>query len=80
MGPTGVPDVEPSAAAPRSKSVDATPSGSRRAVLSPVVRRLAAEHNVDLELVTGTGDGGRITRKDICLLYTSDAADDDYTV
>jgi 2-oxoglutarate dehydrogenase E2 component (dihydrolipoamide succinyltransferase) len=30
-----------------------------------VVRRLAAEHNVDLDLVTGTGDGGRITRKDI---------------
>jgi 2-oxoglutarate dehydrogenase E2 component (dihydrolipoamide succinyltransferase) len=34
-------------------------------VLSPVVRRLAAEHNVDLDLVTGTGDGGRITRKDV---------------
>jgi len=34
-------------------------------VLSPVVRRLAADNDVDLDLVTGTGDGGRITRKDI---------------
>jgi 2-oxoglutarate dehydrogenase E2 component (dihydrolipoamide succinyltransferase) len=34
-------------------------------VLSPVVRRLASEHSVDLDLVAGTGDGGRITRKDV---------------
>src|SRR6056300_1999543 len=33
--------------------------------LSPVVRKLASENNVDLEQVTGTGSGGRITRKDI---------------
>jgi pyruvate dehydrogenase E2 component (dihydrolipoamide acetyltransferase) len=32
---------------------------------SPVVRKLASENNVDLEQVTGTGSGGRITRKDI---------------
>jgi 2-oxoglutarate dehydrogenase E2 component (dihydrolipoamide succinyltransferase) len=37
----------------------------RRGVISPVVRKLAAEHNVDLAMVPGTGDGGRITRKDI---------------
>ena len=33
--------------------------------LSPVVRKLASENNVDLGQVTGTGSGGRITRKDI---------------
>lgn len=33
--------------------------------LSPVVRRLARENNIDLKLVTGTGPVGRITRKDI---------------
>ena len=33
--------------------------------LSPVVRKLASENNVDLEQITGTGSGGRITRKDI---------------
>ena len=64
-GPTAPPSPTPSSAAPRPKPAAAAPSGSRRAVLSPVVRRLAAEHDVDLELVTGTGDGGRITRKDI---------------
>ncbi|WP_456278356.1 dihydrolipoamide acetyltransferase family protein [Bacillus sp. AK128] len=32
---------------------------------SPAVLKLAGEHNIDLELVSGTGGGGRITRKDI---------------
>jgi len=34
-------------------------------MLSPVVRRLAAEHNLDLARVTGTGGGGRIMREDV---------------
>jgi len=33
--------------------------------LSPVVRKLASENNIDLQHVTGTGLDGRITRKDI---------------
>ncbi len=33
--------------------------------ISPVVGRIAAEHHVDLNLVTGTGRDGRITKKDI---------------
>lgn len=32
---------------------------------SPAVLRMAQENNIDLEQVTGTGRGGRITRKDI---------------
>ena len=32
---------------------------------SPLVRKLATEHNVDLRQVTGTGSGGRITKEDI---------------
>lgn len=32
---------------------------------SPVVRRIAEEHNVDLSKVQGTGRGGRTTKKDI---------------
>ncbi|MEN2464756.1 dihydrolipoamide acetyltransferase family protein [Ornithinibacillus sp. JPR2-1] len=32
---------------------------------SPAVLRMAQENNIDLELLTGTGRGGRITRKDI---------------
>ena len=43
--------------------------------LSPAVRRLAREHNVDLSLIAGTGMGGRITRDDVLNhLETRDAA------
>ena len=34
-------------------------------VLSPLVRRLAREHDVDLSQVRGTGSGGRITKDDV---------------
>ncbi len=33
--------------------------------ISPIVARLAQEHQVDLSQVPGTGDGGRITKKDV---------------
>ncbi len=33
--------------------------------LSPAVRRLAREHNLDVAQITGTGMGGRITRNDV---------------
>ena len=55
LGPTGSPTVEEAPA----------PASQRRAVYSPVVMRLAAEHNVDLSLVVGTGINGRVTKKDV---------------
>ena len=42
-----------------------TPNGDGRRRLSPAVRRLAREHDVDLSLIAGTGMGGRITRDDV---------------
>src|SRR5204863_4867711 len=33
--------------------------------ISPVVRRIAAEHNLDLAEVKGTGRRGRVTKKDV---------------
>src|SRR3954454_13654206 len=33
--------------------------------ISPVVRRIAAEHHVDLDQVKGTGRRGRVTKKDV---------------
>jgi pyruvate dehydrogenase E2 component (dihydrolipoamide acetyltransferase) len=39
--------------------------GPRSHILSPLVRRLADEHHVDLSQVQGSGAGGRITKKDI---------------
>jgi 2-oxoglutarate dehydrogenase E2 component (dihydrolipoamide succinyltransferase) len=38
---------------------------SAMAFLSPVVRKIAAEHNVDLSQVAGTGLNGRITKQDV---------------
>jgi pyruvate/2-oxoglutarate dehydrogenase complex dihydrolipoamide acyltransferase (E2) component len=38
-------------------------SGSRR--YSPVVMRIAAEHDIDLEQVEGTGRGGRVRKQDV---------------
>ncbi len=33
--------------------------------VTPVVRRMAEEHNIDLSKVTGTGRRGRVTKKDV---------------
>jgi len=41
--------------------------------ISPVVAKIAAEHNLDLSRVRGTGQGGRITKKDV-LAYLEGAA------
>ena len=38
---------------------------SKRGIISPLVRRLADEHGVDLEDVSGTGTGGRIRKQDV---------------
>jgi pyruvate/2-oxoglutarate dehydrogenase complex dihydrolipoamide acyltransferase (E2) component len=38
-------------------------AGARR--YSPVVTRIAAEHDVDLDEVEGTGRGGRVSKKDV---------------
>jgi 2-oxoglutarate dehydrogenase E2 component (dihydrolipoamide succinyltransferase) len=36
-----------------------------RAFVSPVVGRMVAEHHLDLAQITGTGLGGRVTKKDV---------------
>jgi pyruvate dehydrogenase E2 component (dihydrolipoamide acetyltransferase) len=38
---------------------------TRSQILSPLVRRLAEENQIDLSQVHGTGTGGRITKKDV---------------
>ncbi|MQY02527.1 2-oxoglutarate dehydrogenase, E2 component, dihydrolipoamide succinyltransferase [Actinomadura macrotermitis] len=43
---------------------EAAPSGDGPYV-TPLVRKLASEHNVDLNSVTGTGVGGRIRKQDV---------------
>ncbi|HKF75142.1 MAG TPA: dihydrolipoamide acetyltransferase family protein [Candidatus Dormibacteraeota bacterium] len=62
----------PAPAAPPAASSPTWPArsaaagdGAARQRLSPVVRRLAAENDVDLTQVAGTGAGGRVTRQDV---------------
>jgi 2-oxoisovalerate dehydrogenase E2 component (dihydrolipoyl transacylase) len=44
---------------------------------SPAVRAIAAEHNIDLNKVTGTGVGGRVTKQDVLAFVGSRIADSD---
>src|ERR1051325_4214242 len=61
---------EPAAAAPQAPP-PAPPAPAATVVeetagpLSPLVRKMAREHNVDLSRVKGTGAGGRITKQDL---------------
>ncbi len=61
------PAVATSAASPAAAGAAGDGSDSSR-VLSPVVRRLIAEHDLDPGQIEGTGAGGRITRSDVLSL------------
>src|SRR6202043_1667339 len=68
--PHGGPDdrTEVGAAAQAALNVIRRPTGQEdgeRQRVSPVARRLAEEHGVDLRRVEGTGPGGRITKEDV---------------
>src|SRR5512146_408 len=79
IGGVGAPAAQPAAPAPQPTAPAApapqapapAPPGvaavaeQDRLRSSPLVRRMAQEHNVDLRQVTGTGSGGRITKEDI---------------
>jgi pyruvate dehydrogenase E2 component (dihydrolipoyllysine-residue acetyltransferase) len=50
---------------------DGSANGGARQIASPLVRKLAREHHLDLSHVTGSGPGGRIIRADIGGLLTA---------
>lgn len=58
--PPPEPAPEPEPETPAAAAVE-EPSGP----LSPLVRRMARENNIDLRQVRGTGAGGRITKQDL---------------
>ncbi len=61
--------ARPAAPAPAAAPVAAAPASSgstgERIHSSPLVRRMAKEHGIDLSAVEGTGAGGRISKQDI---------------
>jgi pyruvate dehydrogenase E2 component (dihydrolipoamide acetyltransferase) len=53
------------AVAEREEEEEAAGDGAQRIRSSPLVRKIAKEHKVDLAQVEGSGMGGRITKEDI---------------
>jgi pyruvate dehydrogenase E2 component (dihydrolipoamide acetyltransferase) len=58
------PEPEPEAP-PRPAPAPVAEARSGRKVLSPLVRRLLAEHDLDADDIAGTGIEGRVTRNDV---------------
>src|SRR4051794_5428943 len=69
MGDTPAPSTSEPAPVVRRPSGNA--NGDRPRRYSPVVQRIAAEHNIDLERVEGTGRGGRVRKQDVLALVES---------
>ena len=58
----------------QKKDIDAIKNNQNKN-LSPIVRRLAGENNIDLTLVNGSGKHGRITRKDLEIYISQNKTD-----
>jgi pyruvate dehydrogenase E2 component (dihydrolipoamide acetyltransferase) len=85
--PVETPAVEPAAVVPAADAPSApsqtavaardtkpVDGGPRSQILSPLVRKLAEEHGIDLSHVRGTGTGGRITKNDVLSFVSSGGA------
>jgi pyruvate dehydrogenase E2 component (dihydrolipoamide acetyltransferase) len=70
------PAAAPAPAAPVAATPALASSGStgERIHSSPLVRRMAKEHGIDLSTVEGTGAGGRISKQDIEALIAAGGA------
>jgi 2-oxoglutarate dehydrogenase E2 component (dihydrolipoamide succinyltransferase) len=64
--PAPAPAAEaPAPAAQASAPTGPAPAGGEGAYVTPLVRKLATEHGVDLASLSGTGVGGRIRKQDV---------------
>jgi pyruvate dehydrogenase E2 component (dihydrolipoamide acetyltransferase) len=59
------PAPPPTPAAPEPAPAHAAAAEATDTYVTPIVRKLAKQHGVDLENVTGTGVGGRIRKQDV---------------
>ena len=66
---TATPSPEPGTATPDEAPRARRAGGARR--YSPVVQRIAAEHDVDLDQVQGTGREGRVRKQDVLAFIES---------
>jgi pyruvate dehydrogenase E2 component (dihydrolipoyllysine-residue acetyltransferase) len=71
VGQPETPSAPPSAAAPPAAP---TREDLRRQKSSPLVRRIARDHDVDIQQIRGTGISGRVTKRDILGFIESGAA------
>jgi pyruvate dehydrogenase E2 component (dihydrolipoamide acetyltransferase) len=62
------------ASAERGQGQELPDRGPRSKILSPLVRRLAEEHSLDLARIEGTGTGGRITKGDVMAAISAGGA------
>jgi pyruvate dehydrogenase E2 component (dihydrolipoamide acetyltransferase) len=67
------PEPAPAAEAP-APAPAAEVSGGNGKFVSPVVARIASEHNIDPNAVPGTGRGGRVTKQDILAFVEAGAS------
>ena len=64
--PAAAPAAPAPAAVSSAPAKSANPLAAQPAArLSPAVRRLVAEHSLDVSQISGTGKGGRVTRQDV---------------
>lgn len=63
--PSGAVRPAPSMARPAGPSAPSPPAASDRIKASPLAKRLAQEHGIDLSRITGTGPEGRIIKEDV---------------
>ena len=59
---------------PAPSAEDSSAGNGGRSFVSPVVARIASEHGVDPNTIPGTGQGGRVTKKDILAFVESRAS------
>jgi 2-oxoglutarate dehydrogenase E2 component (dihydrolipoamide succinyltransferase) len=62
--PAPAPAAEPESAEPGTADAGGA-NGAESPYVTPLVRKLATEHNVDLAAISGTGVGGRIRKQDV---------------
>jgi 2-oxoglutarate dehydrogenase E2 component (dihydrolipoamide succinyltransferase) len=65
VAPVAAPAASPAAPARIEPAVPASGDDVRRQKSSPLVRKIAREHNVEIARIPGTGLGGRVTKNDI---------------